>query len=162
MAKEATVTAAPAIELRELLPLKTTQATVNRVDHVLKQVILQMEDSISFADLMADPKLFRVIQKDRSKALNALDEVILVWFDRIVETRVDYADDQEVVLFKATTLNRRERDRTPWQNETYEVRAIQGMWSFFRRKDQQQIGRLYSTPELARQACITETGSVRV
>jgi hypothetical protein len=162
MAIAAKVETAPA-PLREMLPLKTTQVTVNRVDHAIKQVIIQMDDSISFADLMADPKLFRTIQKDRSKALNALDEVLLVWFDRIVETRVDFADDSEVVLFKATMLNRRDRERTPWQNENYEVRAIAGQWSFFRRKDGVQMtGKTYSTPEAARQACITETSSVRL
>jgi hypothetical protein len=152
-------TAAVAVaSVREILPLKTAQVQVNRIEQVNKEVFINMEDSVSFADLMADPKLFRTIQKDRSKALNALDAVV---FDRVVFTNVDYANDSEVVLFKAPVLNRRERDRTPWQNENYEVRPIHGKWSWFRKKDGVQMGGLRDSWEAARMDCYQANGVSR-
>jgi hypothetical protein len=159
MAKSETAVTAP-VTITERLPVKTSQIQVDRRDHVTKRVIINMTDELSFADLMDDPKLLRLAQKDRSKAINALDEILLVWHDKVVFTHCDFASDSEVILFKAPTLARRDRDREPYNDGQYAVRAHQGKWAAFRISDNVRMGALYDRFEPARNEIWNLTGRV--
>src|SRR5262245_37151372 len=147
----------------EKLPIKSTAVTVDARNFRTKSVVVDMPDEISPNDLHEHPDLWRVVQKSRDKALNALDSVTLCWFDKVIYTHADFANDSEVILFKAPVLTRRERDRTPWRNDTYEVRAIAGAFSYFRSKDGiQMTPRTWPTWQAAMQACIAEQAPARV
>jgi hypothetical protein len=158
MAKESTAAVSVASEVRELLPVKTSQIQIDRRDHVTKRVIINMTDELSFADLMADPKLLRLAQKDRSKAINALDEIVLVWHDKLVFTHCDFANDSEVILLKAPVINRRDRDREPYADGQYAVRPFNGKWAAFRISDGVRMGNLYDRWEPARSEIWNLTG----
>src|SRR5262245_47366749 len=121
---------APVATSRELLPIKPTAVTVNAKHHLNKEVVIDMDDSLTFQDLLNDPKLFRLDHKDRARSLCDDDRVTLRWHGQRVHTSVDYADPDQALLFKAPVLTRRERDRTPWQNDSFEVRAVAGGWSY--------------------------------
>jgi hypothetical protein len=118
-------------------------------------------EPMSFADLMADPKLLRLAQKDRSKAINSLDEIVLVWHDKLVFTHCDFADDSEVILLKAPTINRRDRSREPYCDGQYAVRPLNGKWAAIRISDGVRMGNLYDRFEGARAEIWNLTG-VRV
>src|SRR5262245_57174554 len=149
--------------VREQLALKSTSLTVNRRDFVNKYCIIHMDDSVTLQDIQDNPTLFRVIQKSRDKALSEGDSVELRWPDQIAFSQVDYADGDEVYLLKPQVFKRRERNRTPWQNATYQVRAINGQWSYFRKSDGVRMT-THSWPDwqAAMQACIREQAPARV
>jgi hypothetical protein len=101
------------------------------------------------------------VQKDRNRALNALDRVTFVWFDRIATAIVDYADPEEVIFTKMDIRQRRPRDREPWQNDNFVVRPIHGKWSWFRKSDGTQMGGLRDNWEAARADCWQANGVAR-
>jgi len=153
---------APTPTAREQLPLKSTSLIVNQRNFANKQVIVHMDDSITLQDLQDSPTLWRVIQKSRDKALSEGDSVELRWADQIVFTQVDHADGEEVYFLKPQVFKRRERNRTPWQNQTYEVRAINGQWSYFRKQDGVRMTtHSWPTWEAAMNACIREQAPAR-
>ena len=68
-----------------------------------------------------------------------------------------------VRFLKPTVFRRRERDTTPWQNDSYAVKPLNGMWTYYRKKDGiQMTTKLFSTWQQAQQACIAEQGAVRM
>jgi hypothetical protein len=147
----------------EIPPIKTKDVEVVLIDQRNKSVVVSMPDSLTLQALMDDPKLWRSIQGDRTKALNEDDRVELRWFDKRAYTAVDYADANEVVLLKPDVRSKRERDRTPWKDNNYEVRSIHGGWSYFRISDDVRMSSaLYPTWEAARAACIREQYPARV
>jgi hypothetical protein len=157
MAKSETT---PVPVVRELLPIKTPTVTVDCRNFRTKDVIVDMPDDLGPQNLNDNPKLWRIVQASRGKALNALDRVTLVWFDKIATAIVDCADSNEVVLTKMTIMQRRERDRVPWRSPDgqYEIRPISGKWSWFRTSDNVQMGGLRENWEAARANCRQHTG----
>jgi hypothetical protein len=147
-------TAAPTPTVRETLPLKSTSLIVNARNFANKQCIVNLDDSTTLDDVINTPSLWRVIQRSRDKALNEGDSVELRWHDQIAFTQVDFTDGDAVYFLKPQIFRRRERDRTPWQNSLYEVRAIDGQWSYWRKQDNVRM----STHRLAhmgsRQGCL--------
>lgn len=146
---------------RELLPIKTTAVTVDSRNFRTKEVFVDLDDTLGPQDISDNPKLWRVVQQDRNRALNALDRVTFVWFDKIATALVDYADPNEVVFTKMEIRQRRERDRIPWQNDNFEIRPIHGKWSWFRKSDGVQMGGLRDNWEAARGDCWQHNGVSR-
>src|SRR5262245_5928653 len=149
--------------VRELLPLKSTALVVNRRDFANKSCIVHMDDNYTLQDIQDNPALFRVIQKSRDKALNALDEVMLVWHERVATTIVDFADAETVQFLKMDVKQRNPRDRIPWQNSLYEVRPFNGQWAYYRKQDNVRMSTAtWPTWEAARSACEREQAPARV
>jgi hypothetical protein len=154
-------TAPVTVASRELLPIKSTWATVDSKGFRTKDVVIDLPDEISPQDLSDNPGLFRVLQKDRDRALNSLDKITFVWFDKIATATVDYADPEVVVLTKMDIRQRRPRDREPWQDSNFAVRPINGKWSWFRKSDGTQMGGLRDNWEAARADCWQANGVAR-
>src|SRR5262245_64518876 len=100
----------------EILPLKSVWATVDSRGHKSKTVIIDLPDEYTPQIISDNPRLFRTIQADCNRALNAGDKVELWWFARAAFATVDYADNAEVVFLKMDIRQRRARDRTPWSS----------------------------------------------
>jgi hypothetical protein len=149
---------------RELLPIKTTAVTLDaNANHRTRSFVVDMDDALTPQDLNDNPSLWRNVQKSRDKALNALDSVMLVWHDRVAFAVVDYADTDEVQFLKMDIKTRRERDREPWQNATYAVRAINSQWSYYRKAGNiRMTSASWPTWEAARDACTREQAPARV
>jgi hypothetical protein len=158
MAKEnAPVTVAQ----RELLPIKSTAVTVDVANFRTKSVVVDMDDALTPQDISDNPTIWRTVQKSRDKALNALDHCTFVWHDRIATAIVDYADPESVQFCKTTILQRKDRDREPFNDGTFAVRSVSGMWAAFRISDNVRMGGLHQRWEASRQEIWTLTG-VRV
>jgi hypothetical protein len=160
MAKPETVTT-PAV--RETLPLKSTSLVVNARNFANKACIVNLDDSTTLDDVINTPSLWRVIQRSRDKALNEGDSVELRWHEQVAFTQVDYTDGDNVYFLKPQIFRRRERDRTPWRNQTYEVRMIDGAWSYYRISDNVRMTtKAWPNWEAAKSACIAEQSLARV
>jgi hypothetical protein len=151
-------TAQVTVASRELLPIKSTAVTIDAKGFRTKDVVVDLPDELSPQDISDNPKLWRVVQKDRNRALNALDRVTFVWFDKIATAIVDYADPEEVIFTKMQIVQRRDRNRTPWENENFAIRPINGKWSWFRKSDGVQMGGLRDNWEAARSDCWQANG----
>jgi hypothetical protein len=99
MAKE---TAAPVSVASEssTLPLKPVWFTVDSVGQRTKSVILDCPDEYTPQMIHENPGLFRLVQKDRMRALHSLDRLTIIWFDRIAVATVDHGDPEGVTLCK--------------------------------------------------------------
>jgi hypothetical protein len=161
MDKKSEIVTAPAP--RELLPLKPVNVIVNAVNHASKSIIVHVPENLTLQDITDHPALWRTVQQNRDKALSEGDSVELRWHDQIAFTYVDHAADGEVYFLKPQVYRRRERDRTPWQNSTYEVRAINGQYSYFRKKDGIRMTTAsWPTWEGAKAACEREQSPARL
>src|SRR5262245_24034468 len=117
-----------------------------------------MPDEISHEELNDNSKLWRVTQKDKRTALSGLDRVTLAWHDKIATAIVDHADAESVYLCKMDIRQRNARDRTPYRDDKYEVRAFQGKWAAFRIADNVRMGNLHDRWESARSEIWNLTG----
>jgi hypothetical protein len=162
MAKPETVTTAPVAP--EKLPIKPVSVVLNAANHANKEWIVHVDDTLTLQDVTVDrPDLWRAVQGNRDKALSEGDAVQLRWHDQIAFTHVDFADRDEVVFLKPTVHRRRERDRVFWSDANYEVKSVQGAWTYFRKKDGQRMSTAtWPTPEAAKAACVREQAPARM
>jgi hypothetical protein len=159
MAKAETVTAPVA---PEKLPIKPSSVIINATNFANKEAIVHMDDSLTLQDLTDKPDLWRTVQRNRDTALSEGDAVQLRWHDQWAFTHVDFADDSEVIFLKPVVHRRRDRDRAPWSNANFEVRAINGQWSYYRIQDGQRMTTVtWPTWEAAKAACIREQAPAR-
>jgi hypothetical protein len=147
----------------ELLPLKQSQVVVNTVGHCNKSVVVHVPDNVSLQQIMDTPSIFRNVQTSRTCSLNEGDEVQLRWLDMFATALVDAADHETVTLTKPTIIRRREKDRVPWANDVYEVRAFQGQYTYYRKRDGIRMAPVtWATWQAARDACIRDQAPARV
>jgi hypothetical protein len=150
--------------LREALPIKPTAVALNRASHCNREWFVHLDDTTTLQDATSSkPELWRLVQKNRDKAFSEGDEVRLIWPDQIAVAIVDYADGEQVVFLRPNIFSRRQRDRVAWQDANFEVRSIQGAWTYFRKKDGQRMtAASWATPDGAKAACIREQAPARM
>jgi hypothetical protein len=152
--------AVPTAAVRELLPYKSVWLTVDSKGFRSKSCVLDLPDDYSVQDVSDNPKLFRTVQADRNRALNAGDKLEIWWFDKVATAIVDFASPTEVVLTKMQVLQRRPRDREPWSNGEVAVRPADGKWAGIRVRDNVRLTGLYDNWEAAR-AAVWQLSGVR-
>src|SRR5262245_35364964 len=145
----------------EILPLKSVWAYVDSRGFKSKTVIIDLPDEYTPQIISDNPRLFRTIQADRNRALNAGDKVELWWFDKAGFATADYADNAEVVFLKMDIRTRRVRDREPYSDGTYAVRPQAGKWAAFRISDGVRMGGYYDSWQAARGEIYSLTGVSR-
>jgi hypothetical protein len=162
MSKVETATAPAAV--RERLPIKAIYAKVDSIGQLTKSVVIEMDESnLTLQDIIDEPKLFRQIQANRQAALSQDDKVELRWLGMRVYAVVDTANHQSVTFLKPDVKHRAEREREPWQDENFAVRACAGGWSYFRKKDGVKMTpATYPNWEAAKAAVIREQYAARV
>jgi hypothetical protein len=149
---------------REVLPIKPTSVRLNAANYCNKEWIVHVDDTLTLQDVTSSkPELWRLVQRTRDRALSEGDEVRLVWHDQIAVAIVDFADADEVYFLRPTTHSRRQRDRVAWTDGNFEVRSVQGAWTYFRKKDGQRMSTAtWPTVDAAKAACIREQAPARM
>jgi hypothetical protein len=69
---------------REALPIKATAVSLNRASHCNREWFVHLDDTTTLQDATSSkPELWRLVQKNRDKAMSEGDEVRLIWPDQI-------------------------------------------------------------------------------
>jgi hypothetical protein len=107
-------------------PIKPAAARIDE-GFVNRQVVIFMPEEISVDYAFNNPRIFRLL------TLNEDDRVELRWRSVRAYTAVDYAEPGEGITFlKPDIKHKRDRDRVPWTDGKFEVRPVDGQWSYFR------------------------------
>ena len=143
----------------EILPLPVRSAHIERVGMSYKEVIIHLPEDFQFSWINEKPELFRLIQKDRSRALAEYDRVELRARDYTIFASINHADEGKVFFFDVRRVSKPQRDVALFSDNLFEVKwaSSGGGYAYYRKLDGVKMSSgAYPTPEAARAALIRE------
>lgn len=162
MAKTELTETKPAV--REIPQIKPNAVTLDCAGTKMRRFVVEMPDSLTLQDVMDHPEVFQLVQGTHGKSLAEDDEVWLRWFNKRVFALVDWADSSGIGLCKPVPYEKRDRSRTPYKDENFEVRwAPEGGWTYWRASDGVRMSNSsWHSWEAARAALIREQYPAKV
>ena len=125
MRKPETKDTAPVV--REITPIKVSNVFVEHYGHSCKHVVVNLPPDFSMQDLNDNPgEVWKLIQRDRTRALAEYDRVELRGAEFVIYASVSHADQDKVVLFDIRRVSKPKRDLSLFSDGNYEVRWAEG------------------------------------
>ncbi|MGI8853627.1 MAG: hypothetical protein ACR2GC_10140 [Methyloceanibacter sp.] len=164
MAKQEVIKTASSAE-RTLKPLKAGAVQLNSAGFVSKSWVVIMPADYTVDDACNHPELFKIVKTTNpGELINEGDQVEMRWTDKIVRATVDFAaPDWGISFIGITQIKKGVRDRVMFSDGTYEVRPIDGGYSYFRTRDNVKMtNQHWDTPEAAKAALVREQYPAKV